>query len=578
VSRARRSVGVLLVLAVGALALPAFASAHAALLRTAPEASRTIDGAPGHVRLTYSETVEPKFAIVSVTDAAGTQQTTGAPRALRGNPATLEVPVRRGHKGWYLVYWRVISADGHPVRGAFTYAVGPNPGPAPQFVIPSLRETAATVPLLISRWVAFLSFMLGLGLVVFRLLVARPLARRVPEASLRPVSVAAFTALGVALVAVPVYVDVATAQFALRGALDLGAVVPLIRASAFGRGWIDMEILLALVTLAASIAVTIDRPRRSVRSVAEILATAGALAGIAAALLAPGLSGHAAEKSPRGLSLALDWAHLLAGSVWLGGLAGLIVLTTRLARPVRVRGLVAVVPRFSNVALASVLLLISSGTVQAFLRIPSVGTLYSTAYGRSLLVKIALLTIALGLASVNLLRSVPRLRGVAEGGGGCEAAAGLLRRLVMGEAGLLVAIVFAAGLLSSLPPPSSALANIGKIDARVGPGKVRRTFKRGPYTVQVGISPNRAAVPNRFDVVLTKDGRPVRGAEIVTKLDMLDMDMGQQAYRLPQASPSAPYSRAAPSLVMVGHWGVTFSITPPGAAPFDVFVEDKAEG
>ena len=72
------------------------------------------------------------------------------------NPNTLVVPLKKIPEGWYLVYWRVISVDGHPVRGAFTFAVGPNAGPAPQFVIPSISETAATPALVILRWIVFL--------------------------------------------------------------------------------------------------------------------------------------------------------------------------------------------------------------------------------------------------------------------------------------------------------------------------------------------------------------------------------------------------------------------------------------
>ena len=126
------------------LLVPAQAAwAHAALLRTTPQASVTVNGSPSQVTLTYSEAVEPRFAVVSVTNAAGRQQTSGSPQASPSDPDTLDVPVNKLAPGWYLVYWRVISADGHPVRGAFTFAVGPNPGPAPQFVIPSLSESAA---------------------------------------------------------------------------------------------------------------------------------------------------------------------------------------------------------------------------------------------------------------------------------------------------------------------------------------------------------------------------------------------------------------------------------------------------
>jgi methionine-rich copper-binding protein CopC len=152
------------IVAVAALVLPASAWAHAALLQTVPLASRTINTAPTEVRLRYSEPVEPRFAIVSVTDAAGRQVTDGNPSTAPGSPQTLVTPLRRVPEGWYLVFWRVISADGHPVRGAFTFAVGPNPGPPPQFRVPSLSETATTTQLLIARWVVFLSTMSALGL------------------------------------------------------------------------------------------------------------------------------------------------------------------------------------------------------------------------------------------------------------------------------------------------------------------------------------------------------------------------------------------------------------------------------
>src|ERR671927_1986914 len=98
---------------------------------------------------------------------------------------TLVVPLRRVAQGWYLVYWRVISVDGHPVRGAFTFAVGPNPGPAPEFSIPSTSETAATPRLIVARWIVFLSLMAAIGLLVLRLAIARPLISRVRGTSLR---------------------------------------------------------------------------------------------------------------------------------------------------------------------------------------------------------------------------------------------------------------------------------------------------------------------------------------------------------------------------------------------------------
>ncbi|MET0563933.1 MAG: copper resistance protein CopC [Gaiellaceae bacterium] len=559
------------IVAVAALVLPASAWAHAALLQTVPLASRTINTAPTEVRLRYSEPVEPRFAIVSVTDAAGRQVTDGNPSTAPGSPQTLVTPLRRVPEGWYLVFWRVISADGHPVRGAFTFAVGPNPGPPPQFRVPSLSETATTTQLLIARWVVFLSTMSALGLFVLRAVIARPVVRVVRGCSLRSLNIAFAVALGVALVATPIYALLATAQFTLRSFWDFGDVIPAVRSSGFGEDFLDLELVLGLFAIAAIAALVVDRPEREQRSVAELLALPAALGAGLAALVLPALAGHAGQKSPRGLSLPLDTAHLTAGSIWLGGLIGLVVLWFSVGRAGRAAALAYVVPRFSVVAFCSVLLLIGTGIGQAFQELPTFASLWETSYGQALLWKIGLLSAALLLAAVNLARTKPRLQAR-------DASAPLLlRRLVQGEILFVAAALFAAGVLASLAPPSSALARVQDISARVGPGPVSESVAKGPYRVHVRVTPNRAAVNNAFELALTRNGRPVRGAEVVTKFDMLDMEMGEQSYRLRERRPGV-FRHSAPALVMVGHWGLLFEVTPPGGRPFVVTLLDKASG
>lgn len=560
-----------------ALALPAAAWAHAALVCTVPAASVVLNRPPPLVQLTYTEAVEPKFAAVSVTNAAGQSQTAGAPRRSASDPKTLVVPLHRVAQGWYLVYWRVVSVDGHPVRGAFTFAVGPNPGPAPQFVIPSISETAATPRLVAARSVVFVAVMAAIGLFLLRIAIARPVVRRVVETRLRAVTVAFGIAALIGLVAIPVYVVMATAQFELRSTFDLGALVPALRDSAFGRGFLDLELIFALFVIAAGIAIWIDRPDREQRSIAELLSLVGALAAAAAALLVPGLSGHAAQTSPRGATLLFDWLHLSAGSIWMGGLIGLLVLWRSLPATRRVAGLVVAVPRFSNTAFVSVLTLIGSGIGAAVIHLPTLASLWQTSYGQALLVKIGLLSTAMLLAAVNLLRTRPRLlahRDRPELGPG---AAVLLRRLVGGEVLLVVSAAAAAAVLSSLPPPAKALAKVGGAVARVGPGPVLETVNKNGYRLELRVSPNRAAVPNSFSLRITRGGSPVRGAEVVSGFTMLDMEMGSQSYALVETSPGV-YSRSVPALVMVGHWGLSLDITPPGKTPFTVLFVDRANG
>ncbi|MDE3190662.1 MAG: copper resistance protein CopC [Acidobacteriota bacterium] len=528
------------------LAAPAAAWAHAALLRTFPAASAQVDTPPAQLRLVYDEAVEPRFAVVSVTDAAGRQQVDGAVRRSGADPYALEVPLARSPRGWYLVVWRVVSADGHPVEGAFTYRIGPDPGPPPRFGVPSLSETAVTPGLIALRWLTFLSFMSAIGLFVLRTLVARSLGDR-----LRRVTVAFGIASAVALVATPAYVLLATAQFASRSFWSFGALVPLMDVSAFGRGYLRLEELFALFAGAAAIAVRLDRPRRPV---AALVALSGALLAAGAVLLVPGAAGHAAQTPPRAASLLLDWSHLAAGSVWLGGLLGLLVLW-----PVPL----AAVRRFSDLALGSVIVLLGSGVGAAVVHLPTLSSLWQTGYGKAILVKASLLAAAMLVAAVNLVRT---RRGAAP-----------LLQTVVTEIVLLAAAVVAAAVLSSLPPPPRALASLGTPAASVGPGPVRATVEREGYRVEVRITPNAVAVPDMLTVRLSRNGAPVRGATVIATFSMLDMEMPAQAYRLGEAAPGR-YERSSEALVMVGRWGVTLAIRPRGETGFDVAVIDHAQG
>ena len=148
----------------------------------------------------------------------------------RPNPDTLIVPLRPHlPEGWYLVYWRAISVDGHPVQGAFTFAVGPNPGPAPQFDDPlDLPDgddaAAARRPL-------------GVFLTVMRRSACSCCGSRSPGrwsgastgASLRAVSIAFVVASVLGADRDPGLPRRGDRGFSLRSAFDVGELVPLFR-------------------------------------------------------------------------------------------------------------------------------------------------------------------------------------------------------------------------------------------------------------------------------------------------------------------------------------------------------------
>jgi copper transport protein len=569
-----------LVLAATALGLTfvASASAHAYLVKTVPSASVVLTAPPPTVSLTFDEAVEPRFATISVTDAQAHQQATGPPTRSPSNPDTLVVPLKPHlPEGWYLVYWRAISVDGHPVQGAFTFAVGPNQGPAPQFVVPKIAATATTPRLLIARWAMFLTVMGAIGLFTLRIAIARPVVRRVEGSSLRAVSIAFVVASVLGLIAIPVYLDIATSVDSLRSMFAVGALVPLFRVTAFGRSYVDLELCFALFCVAASIAIWVDRPRDAQRSIAALGAMIGAFLAAGAVVLIPGVAGHAAQTAPRALSLLLDWLHVASASVWMGGLIGLLVLWRSLERSTRAAGLSVAVPRFSNVAFVSVMVLLGSGIGATIIHMPTIASLWQTSYGQAILVKAGLLAVAMLGGAVNLLITTPRLKSAQSDPERGSSATRLLRRTVRAETLLVVSALFAAAILSSLAPPAAALALEGSALAHVGPGPVAATVHKNGYTLQLLVSPNKAVTTNSFALKLSKNGVPVEGADVTLAFSMLDMQMANQEYQLKETSPGV-YSRPAPALVMVGHWGLGFNVTPKNGQPFTAFIVDHATG
>ena len=538
-------------------------------LRTVPVGERHRSNAPPtQVALTFSEAVEPRFAIVSVTDAGGHQETTGAAAPLADEPRHARRAAEHVPEGWYLVYWRVISVDGHPVRGAFTFAVGPNPGPAPQFPIPSISETAATPALVIARWVVFLSVMAAIGLFALRIAIARPLVRRVDGTSLRRVTVAFVVAAAVGARRDPGLPRCRDRR--VRAALGVRRrrARPADARSAFGRGFLDLELCFALFVAAAGVALWVDRPEREQRSIAELLASA------ARSPQPPRCSSSRARPATprrRRRAAARCVARLDPPRRRLG-------LARRARRPARalaraavrpggVAGLGVAVPRFSNVAFVSVLLLIGSGNL---------GRVRSTCRRsarsgrprteRPLLVKVGLL---LGGDAARVGQPAAHQAAAGSRAGSADWAS----RPRACCAGSSAARCCSSPRRSSRRRCSRASRRRrrrsrrwARRSAHVGPGPVggcgveERLPARAPRRPEPGGGPEH---------VLGR-GSPgtasrCRGADVTVAFAMLDMEMGQQAYHLAETAPGV-YAHSAPGAGHGRPLGLSFDVTPQGEA------------
>jgi hypothetical protein len=142
---------------------------------------------------------------------------------------------------------------------------------------------------------------------------------------------------------------------------------------------------------------------------------------------------------------------------------------------------------------------------------------------------------------------------------------------------LVVAAVFAAATLSSLPPPAAALAQLGATLGTVGPGQVASVVHQDGYTLKALVSPNTPAAPNSFGLEISKNGQPVTNADVTITFEMLDMQMGSEEYQLSETRPGV-YTHSAPALVMAGRWGLLYSVTPKQGHAFTALLVDKAGG
>ncbi|HET7683943.1 MAG TPA: copper resistance protein CopC [Marmoricola sp.] len=417
-------------------ALPA--SAHASLVSSTPAEGEVVQAAPEQATFTFDEPVQLRSGGVQVFDAAGQLLESSA----RTTDATLVVDLPDAlPDGSYVVSWRVVSADGHPVAGSLTFSVG---SPSASVVSAPTAATAAptsvTVAQAVVQCLRYLGAFAAIGLAFF-LLVLLPRdslpVEQVQDRLGRVLEIAAVVGAVAAVLLLPL---AALEQQAAGWArlLDSSVLVdPLTRTDGLAAG-----------LLVAGLAGVVAGRRRGLGS----LMAAGAVLG----LVSFALVGHTRSAQPTSLVVAADLAHVAAGSVWFGGLIGLVVSLRRLAeRPALAA---SVLSRFSSAAAWFLGVVVVAGSVLAWRILGSWSGFFDTASGRTLLVKLGVFGLVVAVATVNRLRLLPALA-AAQGFAAQRSAAQRVRQAARLEAVLLVGVLAATGVLvDRSPEPSAATA------------------------------------------------------------------------------------------------------------------------
>ena len=393
----QRAAGLIVLAVCAALAVPAAASAHANLVSTTPADRAVLAQAPERVVVRFDDDVRVAPGNAAVRNGDGS--------ILGGKPAadgkTLVLPLRTNlGQDDYSVRWSAVSDDGHVVQGVIAFGVGLGRPPP----VPTLRSTVEVgFGTVLSRWVFFAGLLVASGLALFDLLVWRPLVK----SDLRT----GWIAIGLAAMFV--------SSHGLVHASHGGA------STRFGLAIYIGSAVAATGAAAAAIAVT----DRSAAPFAVVLAVA--------VLPVPTVAGHALDPGRSWLEVPVDLLHVIAAAVWIGGLFALAFVAPREGVSPEVVG--AAARRFSNLALASVIVVALTGAARALAELSAVSQLWTTGYGRAILVKTGLFAVLLGLGSVSRSRVIAR--------------AERLRGVVLAEVTiLLLGVVVAVALLTSLRP------------------------------------------------------------------------------------------------------------------------------
>jgi copper transport protein len=453
-------------LCAGALA-PAAASAHAVLLGTEPQDGATVKTTPREVIFEFNQAVGGTLGAVRVYNGTGTEVDDGVVSHPDGNEHWMGVGLP-AHlpDGTYTATYRVISADTHIVYGGLVFNLG-HASRATQSVAGLINRNRAgavtNVAFGVVRALDYVAIALVVGTLVFLLWV-------VPPALLG----GAFERRGWRLLGggLLLGVIVSVLGILLQGAEAAGVslwsalrsnVISDVLSSRFGWVW-GIKAVLFAVSLAA---IALRRHR---------LYRLGLGAVCAYLVVTPALAGHAAIQSPVWAFFPADIVHVLAASVWVGGIACIVfalpAATRAVEPPERTGVLVAVLGRFSPLALGAVLALAVTGVVQAYIDVRSLNALTHSTYGELVLLKTGLLGILIGLAAVNRERVLPTLRRLLSSGATPGATGGLLRNSTRGELATMACVFGVTAALVAFAPPIDAATGPFSLDTRIGPAEL----------------------------------------------------------------------------------------------------------
>jgi copper transport protein len=500
-------------------AVPAWA--HATLSSSSPADGAVLTALPPAVMLTFDEPVRPVTADIEVLDPDG--RSVGGVVGANGPMVTVGLP-RSGAPGTYTLTWRVISADSHPVGGAISFSLG---HPSRAAAVTAARTSTVVATLFtVMRFAGFAGFALLAGVIAF-------CCYGLPTAiDVRGVQVLIGTGWA-ALVAGTfgsLLLEGPYGAGAGLGALVRPELLSQTLSGTYGEALMVRVLLLALLPFV----VAYGMPRLRAGHGRVVF---GLIAGVVMVAIAAtwSVGGHAATSTQSAGTVPADVAHLCAMALWLGGLAAVAVMLRRAGSDV-----VVSVGRFSTLAAIAVAVLAGTGLYQGWLRVQTPAALFTTPYGVTLTVKVALVGLVLCAAFFSR-RMLQRRR------------TGTLARLVAIETVGVLCIVAVTALLVELEPAGKALAAepvtlTSRYDSGGVHGSVRLRLPNQARGLSTGTLTLRDAAGRSHDV-----------PELDVEWSLPQRGIGPIAARIGHDGPGRYTADTAP-ITAAGRWRITITV------------------
>lgn len=521
-----------------ALASASPASAHAELLATDPADGAVVDAAPSEVTLQFTEGVDLQPDGVRVLDDAGERVDLGEAAA---SDATVVAPLRDGlARGSYVVAWRVVSVDGHSVRGSFTFSIGEASdvsGISGDAFAAGSGDRPVEIAAAVLRFLAYLGVLGSCGVVLVSTLLRRPD---------EPTPVARWVTAGVVVALASIVLQAVALAALATGegitAITQPGVLALVLSDGYGTAAVVSLIGLLAVLITAGL--PFEGPARII-----------ALTGATVAPLAFALTGHTRSMEPAAAGYSADLVHLLAATVWFGGLGAVTATVLRRRRAGDSLGAAEAVATFSGVAAVAAGAVIVAGLVLSWLEVGGLGPLTSTAYGRLLLAKVLAVGVVLLLAAWNRFRLLPLVARDALDAVDDDVDEQAWRSLVrsLRAEGLVLVVVLAI---------TGVLVNVTPAKQSVDRGPVTVTTELGEGTVDVTVDPARAGRNDIHAYIYDASGRPDgRYDEAQFRLELPAQDLGPFDRDPVEAAPGH-FQLVGTDLPLSGEWTLTITVKP----------------